>query len=66
LAGAFDAMTSDRPYRAAMTTAEAMEEVKGNSGSQFDPRVVKTFLEIPSAEISEMLQNKGKTSIQFV
>jgi HD-GYP domain-containing protein (c-di-GMP phosphodiesterase class II) len=37
---AFHAMTSDRPYRKAMTKAEAMAELRANSGSQFDPEVV--------------------------
>lgn len=44
VADAFDAMTSDRPYRKAMSTDEAIEELKKCSGSQFDPKVVKAFL----------------------
>jgi HD-GYP domain-containing protein (c-di-GMP phosphodiesterase class II) len=40
---AYDAMTSDRPYRAAMTHEAAMEEVVANSGLQFDPDVVAAF-----------------------
>jgi len=41
---AYDAMTSDRPYRPAMSREEAIEELKKNAGTQFDPRVVKVFL----------------------
>ncbi|NLS45039.1 MAG: HD-GYP domain-containing protein [Firmicutes bacterium] len=43
---AFDAMTSDRPYCAAMTDQEALAELRQYSGSQFDPKVVKAFIEI--------------------
>jgi HD-GYP domain-containing protein (c-di-GMP phosphodiesterase class II) len=39
----YDAMTSDRPYRAAMSHEMAMEELRANSGSQFDPDVVASF-----------------------
>ena len=60
LADAFDAMTSDRPYRAAMSAADALEEVRSNTGTQFDPVVVKTFLEIPSGEIAAIMQHRGK------
>lgn len=43
---AYDAMTSDRPYRKAMTNKEAIEELKRNSGKQFDPDLVPLFIEI--------------------
>ncbi len=42
---AYDAMTSRRPYRKAMTHRKAIEEIARNSGSQFDPEVVQAFLE---------------------
>lgn len=41
---AYDAMTSRRPYRDAMTQDDALEEIMRNSGSQFDPDVVSAFL----------------------
>jgi HD-GYP domain-containing protein (c-di-GMP phosphodiesterase class II)/HAMP domain-containing protein len=41
---AFDAMTTDRPYRAALPVDEALRELAGHAGSQFDPRVVDVFL----------------------
>ncbi len=41
---AFDAMTSDRPYRRAMPVADAVTEVSSFSGAQFDPDVVEAFL----------------------
>jgi HD-GYP domain-containing protein (c-di-GMP phosphodiesterase class II) len=40
---AFNAMTTDRPYRAAMPVAEALEELRREAGRQFDPNVVKAF-----------------------
>ncbi len=41
---AFDAMTSDRPYRKARAEEEAVVELKRCSGTQFDPSVVESFL----------------------
>jgi HD-GYP domain-containing protein (c-di-GMP phosphodiesterase class II) len=46
VADAFVAMTSDRPYRSAMTTAEAVAELKDKAGTQFDPAVVKVLADI--------------------
>jgi putative nucleotidyltransferase with HDIG domain len=46
VADSFDAMTSDRPYRRAMSRAEAIEEIKRFSGKSFDPRVVEAFLAV--------------------
>ena len=48
---AFDAMTSDRPYRSAMPLEEAVSILKDGSGKQWDPRVVRTLLE--TAEIQD-------------
>jgi HD-GYP domain-containing protein (c-di-GMP phosphodiesterase class II) len=44
----FDAMTSDRPYRKALSTQEALNEILKHAGTQFDPRVVEAFLDIYS------------------
>lgn len=41
---AFDAMTSDRPYRKAMPIEEALDEISGGSGTHFDPEVIEAFL----------------------
>jgi response regulator RpfG family c-di-GMP phosphodiesterase len=43
LADTLDAMTSDRPYRRALSWDEATEEILGQTGRQFDPQVVKAF-----------------------
>ncbi|PLX88501.1 MAG: hypothetical protein C0614_02455 [Desulfuromonas sp.] len=42
----YDAMTSDRPYRKALSHEIAVQEIKDHSGSQFDPDVAAAFLEI--------------------
>ena len=44
LADTFDAMTSDRPYRAAISVEGSREEIISCSGTQFDPRCVQAFL----------------------
>ncbi len=46
VADAFDAMTSDRPYRSAKERSEAEAELLRGSSSQFDPQVVEAFLEM--------------------
>lgn len=44
VADAFDAMTSDRPYRKGMTADQAFAELEANAGSHFDPRCVAAFV----------------------
>lgn len=44
VADAFDAMTSDRPYRKRMSIEKATGELTGNKGTQFDPVIVDIFL----------------------
>ncbi|MFH1777110.1 MAG: HD domain-containing phosphohydrolase [Candidatus Omnitrophota bacterium] len=43
VADAYEAMTANRPYRHAFTRAEALIRLKKNSGTQFDPEIVKIF-----------------------
>ncbi len=43
---AYDAMTSERPYRKALSEIQAMEVLRQQSGQQFDPEVVSAFLDI--------------------
>ena len=43
VADALDAMTTDRPYRKARTWNEAVQEIVGQAGRQFDPTVVDAF-----------------------
>jgi len=43
---AYDAMTSKRPYRETLSKSEALEELRKYSGLQFDPNVVKVFIDL--------------------
>ena len=45
VADAFDAMTSTRPYRRALPTSRALNEIERCSGTQFDPAFASAFLE---------------------
>ena len=49
---AYQAMTSDRPYRRAFSKEKAIYELKRCAGSQFDPEIVKVFMEILNENIS--------------
>ncbi|MCW2965835.1 MAG: diguanylate cyclase and metal dependent phosphohydrolase [Actinomycetia bacterium] len=44
VADAYDAMTSERPYRSPRTREEALAEVERCAGSQFDPHIARVFL----------------------
>ncbi len=46
---AFDAMTTDRPYRKRLSTEEACRRLAGSSGKQFDPEIVDCFLRLLEA-----------------
>jgi putative nucleotidyltransferase with HDIG domain len=56
IADAFDAMTSDRPYRKAMSIQKAIVELQANAGSQFDAQLVQIF-------ISECLEHSDQEPI---
>src|SRR3989338_1897106 len=43
---AFEAMTIERPYKKRLTITEAIDELKFNSGTQFDPKVVNAFVNL--------------------
>jgi len=48
IADTFDAITSDRPYRKALTEPKAIEIIKQNIGSQFCPKCAGAFIELAS------------------
>jgi HD-GYP domain-containing protein (c-di-GMP phosphodiesterase class II) len=49
---AYDAMTSERPYRKAMSALEAMRELQRSAGAQFDPAVVRAVVSALNARDS--------------
>jgi len=46
IADAYDAMTTDRPYRKGLSHEIAIEEIEKYSGTQFDPKIAKTFVQV--------------------
>jgi HD-GYP domain-containing protein (c-di-GMP phosphodiesterase class II) len=59
---AFDAMTTDRPYRTALPIDEALSELARHAGTQFDPRVVDVFLAAYPFESRETERLVGRLS----
>ena len=57
VADTLDAMTSDRPYRRALPSSAAREEIIRESGQQFDPEVVQVFRSLPE-EVWENIRLK--------
>jgi diguanylate cyclase (GGDEF)-like protein len=49
----FSAMTTDRPYRKALTWSEALDEIEKGKGTQFDPAMADAFLEVMARLIME-------------
>jgi len=47
---AYEAMTSDRPYRKALPVKEALERLERDAGSHFDPRVARAFVQLTRKE----------------
>jgi len=60
VADAFDAMTSDRVYRAGLTYEAAAAELNQGAGTHFDPKVVEVFRSIPRQEWDETTKSVGK------
>ncbi|MCL4441476.1 MAG: HD domain-containing protein [Firmicutes bacterium] len=56
IADAFDAMTSDRPYRKALSIERAVKELKASRGTQFCPSCVDAFTEIPFGELASIFE----------
>ena len=65
IADTLDAMTVDRPYRKARTLDQARQEVIDWSGRQFDPEIVKFFLEIPDKVWQDLRNDIDSQSMRF-
>ncbi|HET9304427.1 MAG TPA: HD domain-containing phosphohydrolase [Candidatus Sulfotelmatobacter sp.] len=62
VADTLDAITSDRPYRPAQSLAAAREEIMKWSGKQFDPEVVKVFLDMPDVIFEDLRKDLDRQS----
>jgi response regulator RpfG family c-di-GMP phosphodiesterase len=63
VADAFDAMTSDRPYRSKRPLATAMEEIVRGAGTQFDPLAADAFSTIPLARLEQISRHLDLQSV---
>ena len=61
VADSFDAMTSDRPYRRAMSVEEARAEVARCRGTQFDPDIVDAFARVPVERLDAIVDDAPHT-----
>ena len=61
IADSFEAMSSARPYRPALSREEVMEELRKGAGTPFDPKLVEVFIGIIEAGLPEKVRT-GKTS----
>ncbi|MBS3909030.1 MAG: diguanylate cyclase [Actinobacteria bacterium] len=58
VADTFDAMTTDRPYRKALSIEDALAEIARCSGTQFDPNIAKVFLQLFPDKKSQASESK--------
>ncbi len=56
IADVWDALTSDRPYRPAWSNEKALEYIRSQAGSHFDPQVVGVFLDVITPYLNRELQ----------
>jgi HD-GYP domain-containing protein (c-di-GMP phosphodiesterase class II) len=56
IADSFEAMTSARPYRPALSLEQVVKELRQGAGLQFDPKLVEIFIGIIEASISERVK----------
>jgi putative nucleotidyltransferase with HDIG domain len=57
VADTYDAIITDRPYRAGKTPSKALEEIEKESGKQFHPEVVKAFKRVFESRFAELADN---------
>ena len=66
IADCFDAMTSNRTYRRALPLEVALIEVRRCAGTQFDPTLAETFLQVPTEEFRKLLSEYQSRAAQLV
>ena len=66
VADAFDAMTSDRPYRSGMPPESAFAEVEKMKGQQFDPEIAAAFLKIKQRVLQEMQSETKRIGVPTI
>lgn len=59
VADVFDALSSDRAYRKALPRDEVLAEIERSSGSHFDPRMARAFLDLDFTEFDRLLKAGG-------
>ena len=64
VADAFDAMTSDRPYRRALSPAVALHELQRGAGTQFDAEVVECLLRLRAAGAFELIESPSSEDLR--
>jgi ribonuclease P protein subunit RPR2 len=62
IADAFDAMTSDRPYRRSLPISEAVERIRAGAGTQFDPACVDAFVDLATEDDGFLLVRPRRVS----
>lgn len=62
VADCFDALTSDRPYRPAMTDAQAFEILRARRGQMYDPEIVDVFMQIQPMLARALAFDRRETS----
>jgi putative nucleotidyltransferase with HDIG domain len=65
IADTLDAMTMDRPYRPAQTFEAARKEIERWAGRQFDPKIVKVFLEMPDNIWEDLRKDINGPNLSF-
>jgi putative two-component system response regulator len=63
ISDAWDAMVSDRPYRAGLGTDEALSRLRGGAGKQWDNGLVRVFLELIDGGIAERVTRSQLAAI---
>jgi HD-GYP domain-containing protein (c-di-GMP phosphodiesterase class II) len=66
IADAFDALTSNRPYRAGLTINSALAEIKNNLGTQFDPAMANLFIKLVQDGTIKVCQTGGDQKHQLI